>query len=756
MAKSLVACAAYLWMPTTFAMQTLVDQDAIGQARVSAPWTKIYQIMDGSIDLLGTTSFPLTSGASGDITSDVGSSHAKLSDSDINAMASSRDGYSHVYEVKSSDCPRYLYVKTNDAYSDIHRSFGATKPNTLVGLGSSYETVSRWATLPSTLHGIDLLYTTPKLGGETCCRYLFGHGRTDCWADSGKGKRCIHGGSNCSSYKKLEGVVVQLYTGAELSPAPARQAEEERKATQEAHEEELARRAEAARRAAQKTQVEEEARRAAEERTAIQKAREEEKATRAEEDRKAIQEARAKNQAMPAEDLRKAIQNAREEEARRADAERDAIQKAEEAKRAEERKAIQKAHEEEARRAEAEREAIQKTEDARRAEEDRETTQKAGEEEEARRAEAEREAIQKAEGARRAEEERKAIQNTHEEEEARRAEAEREAIQKAEEARRAEEDREAIQKAHEAEEAMRAEKERKAHEEEAERADEERKAIQKAEEARRAEEERNSIQKAHEEEEARRAEEDNTAIQKAEEARRAEEEGKAIAEAAEAMRAKEEREAIQKAHEELEAWLAEAERKVIQKAEEARRAEEERNSTQQAPGRAEAPRSAVAAAKGDPHLQNVFGERFDVMRPGRHVLIQIPQGAGVQSTLLRVEADARQMGLPCAPDVYFEDLNITGASVDAKWTGGLHFHAEDAHGETPHWEQFGEIELKVVHGRTQKGIQYLNLYVKHLKRAGFAVGGLLGLDDHTEAETPLEACARRRLDLSSDMTAALT
>jgi len=235
-----------------------------------------------------------------------------------------------------------------------------------------------------------------------------------------------------------------------------------------------------------------------------------------------------------------------------------------------------------------------------------------------------------------------------------------------------------------------------------------------------AEEETKAIQKAHEEE-ARRAEAEREAVQKTEEARRAEEESKAL-----------------------------------QKAEEARRAEEERHSIQQAPGRAEAPRSAVITAKGDPHLQNVFGERFDLMRPGRHVLIQIPQGAGVQSTLLRVEADARQMGLPCAPDVYLEDLNITGASVDAKWSGGLHFHAEDAHGETPHWEQFGEIELKVVHGRTQKGINYLNLLVKHLGRSRFAVGGLLGLDDHTEAETPLEDCARRHLDLSSDVTAELT
>ena len=32
-----------------------------------------------------------------------------------------------------------------------------------------------------------------------------------------------------------------------------------------------------------------------------------------------------------------------------------------------------------------------------------------------------------------------------------------------------------------------------------------------------------------------------------------------------------------------------------------------------------------------------------------------------------------------------------------------------------------------------EGVKYLNLFVKHLGHAGFAVGGLLGEDDHTDA-----------------------
>ncbi|CAK0888648.1 unnamed protein product [Prorocentrum cordatum] len=40
-----------------------------------------------------------------------------------------------------------------------------------------------------------------------------------------------------------------------------------------------------------------------------------------------------------------------------------------------------------------------------------------------------------------------------------------------------------------------------------------------------------------------------------------------------------------------------------------------------------------AAAVGDPHLRNVHGERFDLMKPGKHVLINIPRGAGAERAL---------------------------------------------------------------------------------------------------------------------------
>ncbi|CAK0845741.1 unnamed protein product [Prorocentrum cordatum] len=151
--------------------------------------------------------------------------------------------------------------------------------------------------------------------------------------------------------------------------------------------------------------------------------------------------------------------------------------------------------------------------------------------------------------------------------------------------------------------------------------------------------------------------------------------------------------------------------------------------------------AGAAAATGDPHLQNVHGERFDLMKPGKHVLIHIPRGSNVDDTLLHVQADARRLGGQCA-DMYFQGLNVTGRWADAKKVGGYHYNVSQSVEKAPQWVVFGKVELKVVHGRTGSGVLYLNVYVKHLRRAGFAVGGLLGEDDHKDAMTPPAFCAQ--------------
>ena len=148
------------------------------------------------------------------------------------------------------------------------------------------------------------------------------------------------------------------------------------------------------------------------------------------------------------------------------------------------------------------------------------------------------------------------------------------------------------------------------------------------------------------------------------------------------------------------------------------------------------------AATGDPHLQNVHGERFDLMKPGAHVLINIPRGMSGEDAFLRVQADARRLGGHCE-DMYFQQVNVTGSWAEAKKAGGYRYDVSQSAVETPLWVAFGTVQLKVVHGHTDSGFQYLNVYVKHLGRAGFAVGGLLGEDDHRDVMIPPTSCDHR-------------
>ena len=105
------------------------------------------------------------------------------------------------------------------------------------------------------------------------------------------------------------------------------------------------------------------------------------------------------------------------------------------------------------------------------------------------------------------------------------------------------------------------------------------------------------------------------------------------------------------------------------------------------------------------------------------------------------KADARQLGAQCS-DLYFQEINITGAWANKAQPGGFQFHALGDRDEKPKWVKLGPLEFKVGHGHTDKGQKYLNVYVKNLGRAGFLVGGLLGEDDHAEAAAPEEKCMK--------------
>eukprot|EP00959_Pyramimonas_sp_CCMP1952_P307248 6430845-Pyramimonas_sp.AAC.1 len=92
------------------------------------------------------------------------------------------------------------------------------------------------------------------------------------------------------------------------------------------------------------------------------------------------------------------------------------------------------------------------------------------------------------------------------------------------------------------------------------------------------------------------------------------------------------------------------------------------------------------------------------MNPGKHVLIDVPRGRRARA-LFRVQADACRLGGHCAC-VHFQELNLAGQWVDEKVTG--------VRRERPKWVEFGEVQVKIAHGRAQGGAEYLNFYVKHL------------------------------------------
>lgn len=183
-----------------------VETEADGGA-----WTKVYQID-------GQTQFALSSAAVGTINSPDVTESAKMSDADINSIAKSRDGYSHVYKGYSPKASKNLYIRTNQPFDDTKRSWNVGT-SAQIGLADSYSGVTTWAAIKGGTHGIDLLYTSPNLGGESCNRYFLGHGAVDCYSGDAN-KRCVRGGTACGSdYPILNDFRLSVYTGSTTTAA---------------------------------------------------------------------------------------------------------------------------------------------------------------------------------------------------------------------------------------------------------------------------------------------------------------------------------------------------------------------------------------------------------------------------------------------------------------------------------------------------------------------------------------------------------
>jgi len=147
-------------------------------------------------------------------------------------------------------------------------------------------------------------------------------------------------------------------------------------------------------------------------------------------------------------------------------------------------------------------------------------------------------------------------------------------------------------------------------------------------------------------------------------------------------------------------------------------------------------------------MSNVLGDHFDVLQPGRHVLMHVPMWAKKGQTLLKVVANATRLGGACT-DIYFTEITLGGGWVRSSTAqhvrGVMAFTTAKA--PKPSWMQFGPARIKIVRGRTSTGTVYLNILarLKAVMRR-HRIGGLLGEGDHTFAATPVDNC-RKHINL---------
>jgi len=106
-------------------------------------------------------------------------------------------------------------------------------------------------------------------------------------------------------------------------------------------------------------------------------------------------------------------------------------------------------------------------------------------------------------------------------------------------------------------------------------------------------------------------------------------------------------------------------------------------------------------AKGDPHLTNVYGQHFDLMKTGAHVFVHVPRHTVKVKTLLMITAEVLCVGASCA-DMYIQAVNITGHWV--RIHKGLRYRVGRALGR-PKWNTFNTVGVKIVYGRTNANVE---------------------------------------------------
>lgn len=183
------------------------------------------------------------------------------------------------------------------------------------------------------------------------------------------------------------------------------------------------------------------------------------------------------------------------------------------------------------------------------------------------------------------------------------------------------------------------------------------------------------------------------------------------------------------------------------------------------------------SAVGDPHVTNVAGERFDIMRSGMHTLVEVPRDQRIPKKLL-VKGQIERYGSACS-SMWITQMSISGSQLNTEYeffTRGDHLYRVgnfstdniDAFAAAvqpaelsiklqnnayrPNYGKYkiaeftinaGPAKLFVVFVRRQ-GETHYDFHAKNLGSlsAKTDIGGLMGIDDHTWATSSDGDCVR--------------
>lgn len=215
----------------------------------------------------------------------------------------------------------------------------------------------------------------------------------------------------------------------------------------------------------------------------------------------------------------------------------------------------------------------------------------------------------------------------------------------------------------------------------------------------------------------------------------------------------------------------------------------------------------LAGANGDPHVTNIDGQKFDILRTGTHTLVHMPRDASTNKTMLFITALVRRF-LPNNTsvanrcwDTWITNIFVRGswlenvpsmefftapgpfnspATIKMKVGNGSATSPDEARKSIPSYTMevitpertpvapkrrhqktitktvllhLGPVLVNITWAQTLAKMGYTNhldIETKHLKYAMVDVGGILGKGDHSWASTKPEECmkrAKRAVDL---------